>query len=58
MRHVVAITHPGKSYIRQPTLALEQRQVIGQRLAGMLEIGKAIDDWDSGVLGQLNCRLV
>ena len=50
MRHVVAVAHVGEADFSHVAKALPQGEVIGERLAGMLEIAQGIDDGNGCML--------
>ena len=56
--HVVAVADPGQSQPGQLAAVLLQRVQIGQRLAGMGEVGQAVDHRARRVLGELHDRRV
>src|ERR1700733_9698364 len=58
MSHIVAIADVGHANIPEIAEAFLQREIVGQRLARMLEIAERVDDWNRGVLGHsLDCLL-
>ena len=53
MGDVVAITHVGQGQAGQLAEFFLQGLVVGQGLAGMLQVGEGVDDWDRGPVGVL-----
>ena len=58
MRDVVAIADVGSTDFLQIAEALLQGEVVGQRLAGMLQVAECVDDRNAGVLGHSFNRAV
>src|SRR5882762_11739764 len=46
MAHVVAIADVSESYAGSGAEFFFQREEVGKRLAGMVEIGQRVDDWN------------
>ena len=53
VRHVVAVADVGEGAALEVALELAQRLQVGQRLAGMGEVGERVDDRHVGTGGQL-----
>ena len=51
MRHVVAVADVGEADFLQIAKPLLQSEVVGQRLAGMLQVAERVDHRNAGVLG-------
>src|ERR1700678_1489091 len=51
MGHVIAVANIGQADILEIAEALLQREIVGQRLTGMLEITESVDHRNGGVLG-------
>ena len=58
MRHVVAVADVGEADLLQIAEALLQGEVVGQRLAGMLQVAERVDHRNAGVLRHSLDRVV
>lgn len=57
--HIVGIAYPSNSFAFDGATVLEESKYVGQDLAGMEFIGKAVDDRNPGVGGKaLDARLL
>ena len=58
VQHVVPIPHPRQFQPPQLLLDLAHRHVVGESLAGMAEVGQAVDDRNRGGARELHDRVV
>ena len=56
--HVVAVAYVGQVDALQPAVLLLDSEEVGQRLAGVLLVGQAVDDGHARVLGQVSTSAV